>query len=231
VHSLKETRYLVGLPKAFGGSGDTGDNTAFGVMQAMHAALMHRFKSPSLKGRRVAVQGLGKVGYHVARRAVEEGATVVAADINPHVVGRVASELGIEPTDPWAVVETPCDVLAPCALGNVVNRNTVDLLRCEIIVGSANNQLEDDTLADRLRERGILYAPDFIANAGGLIQVADEIHGYNPERVRRQIEMIYDVLLAIFQEADERGLSTTTVALEHVRRRLDTIHAIHRIRS
>ncbi|MCY0877837.1 MAG: Glu/Leu/Phe/Val dehydrogenase [Firmicutes bacterium] len=231
VHSLKETRYLVGLPKAFGGSGDTGDNTALGVMQAIHAALMHRYGNASLKGRRVAVQGLGKVGYHVARRAVEEGATVIAADINPHAVGRVASELGIEPTDPWAVVETPCDVLAPCALGNVVNRNTVDRLQCEIIAGSANNQLEDDALADRLRERGILYAPDFIANAGGLIQVADEVYGYNPDRVHHQIEMIYDLLLAIFREADDRDVSTTTVALEHVKKRLEMVHAIHRIRA
>ncbi len=231
VQSLRETNYLVGLPKAYGGSGDTGDNTALGVMQAMHAGLMHRFGSPSLKGRRVAVQGLGKVGYHVARHAVEEGAEVIGADINPHVVGRVSSELGIEPTDPWAVVETSCDVFAPCALGSVINRETVDHLECQVIAGSANNQLEDDKLADRLRERGILYAPDFIANAGGLIQVADEIQGYNPERVRHQIDSIYDLLLAVFKEADETGRSTMAVALDHVRKRLTYVHAIRRIRS
>lgn len=231
VQSLRETRYLVGLPTAYGGSGDTGDNTALGVMQAIRAALMHRFGSPSLKGRRVAIQGLGKVGYHVARRAVEEGAEVVAADINPHVVGRVSSQLGIEPTDPWAVLETTCDVFAPCALGNVINQETVERLACEIVAGSANNQLEDDSLADVLRGRNILYAPDFIANAGGLIQVADEIHGYHPERVKHKIEGIYDVLLAIFHEADETQRSTTAVALEHVRNRLNAVHSIHRIHS
>ncbi len=231
VQSLRETKFLVGLPTAYGGSGDTGDNTALGVMQAIYAALMHRYGSTSLKGRRVAVQGLGKVGYHVARHAVEAGATVVAADINPHVVGRVASELGIEPTDPWAVLETPCDVFAPCALGNVINHSTVETLKCQIIAGSANNQLEDDALGTRLREREILYAPDFIANAGGLIQVADEIQGYNPDRVRHQIEAIYDLLLAVFKEADETHRSTTDVALDHVHKRLDAIHRIHRIHA
>lgn len=231
VHSLRETRYLVGLPKAYGGSGDTGDNTALGVMQAIRAGLMHRFGSPSLKGRRVAVQGLGKVGYHVARHAVEEGAEVIGADINPHVVGRVASELGVEPTDPWAVLETTCDVFSPCALGNVINHETVDHLACQVIAGSANNQLEDDSLADRLRERGVLYAPDFIANAGGLIQVADEIQGYNPERVKHQIEAIYDLLLTVFKEADDTERSTMAVALDHVRQRLTDVHAIRRIRS
>lgn len=231
VQSLRETRYLVGLPTAYGGSGDTGDNTALGVIQAIQAALMHRFGSASLKGRRVAVQGLGKVGYHVARHAVEEGAEVIGADINPHVVGRVASQLGVEPTDPWAVLETPCDVFAPCALGNVINRDTIDNLACQIIAGSANNQLEDDALADQLREKNILYAPDFIANAGGLIQVADEIQGYNPDRVKHQIEAIYDLLISVFKEADGTRRSTMAVALDHVRQRLNVVHQIHRIRS
>lgn len=231
VHAWKETRYLVGLPQAYGGSGDTGDNTALGVMEAIHAAFMHRYGNPSLKGRRMAIQGLGKVGYHVARRAVEEGAEVVAADINPHVVGRVASELGIEPTDPWAVLETECDVFSPCALGNVINSETLDRLKCQVIAGSANNQLEEVGLAEALAQRGILYAPDFIANAGGLIQVANEIQGYHVERVRHQIEAIYDVLLAIFEEAELRGRSTLEVALEHVKGRLEALHAIHRVHA
>ncbi len=231
VQSLRETRYLVGLPVAYGGSGDTGDNTALGVIAAIRAGLFHRFGSDSLQGRRVAIQGLGKVGYHVARHAIEGGAEVVAADINPHVVGRVASELGIEPTDPWTVLETTCDVFSPCALGNVINTDTVEHLDCQIVAGSANNQLEHDHLADRLLERNILYAPDFIANAGGLIQVADEIQGYNPDRVTHQVESIYDVLSAIFKEADVRRQSTLVVALDHVKKRLDDVHQIRRIRS
>ncbi len=229
VHALKETPYVVGLPTAYGGSGDTGDYTALGVIQAMRAALQHVYGSPSLKGRRIAVQGLGKVGYHVARRALEDGAVVIGADINPHVVGRISSELGIEPTDPWAVLETPCDILSPCALGSVIRADTVGLFQCRIIAGSANNQLEDYELAKTLRDRGILYVPDFIANAGGLIQVADEIQGYQPERVRHQSDAIYDRLLNIFQDADQSGRSTVEVALDHVRERLAQIQGLHRI--
>jgi len=156
---------------------------------------------------------------------------VIAADINPHVVGRVSSELGIEPTDPWAVMETPCDVFSPCALGNVINHETIDHLACQIVAGSANNQLQDDSYAKRLMDKNILYAPDFIANAGGLIQVADEIQGYNPERVKHQIESIYDLLLSVFKEADESNLSTTEVALQHIKQRMSAIHAIHRIHA
>lgn len=231
VQSLRETPYLVGLPVAYGGSGDTGDNTALGVIQAIRAGLMQRFGSDSLKGRRIAIQGLGKVGYHVARRAVEGGAQVIAADINPHVVGRVSSQLGIEPTDPWAVLETECDVFSPCALGSVINEDTLDHLACQIVAGSANNQLEDDSYGTKLMQKGILYAPDFIASAGGLIQVADEIQGYNAERVHHQIEAIYDTLLRVFQEAEERQVSTTRVALEHVKERLSIIHGIGRIHA
>jgi len=229
VWARRETRYVVGLPPAYGGSGDTGDNTARGVIQAMRAALMHRYGSPDLQGRRIAVQGLGKVGYHVVRRAIEAGARVIAADINPHVVGRVASAWGIEATDPWAVVETPCDIFAPCALGNVITERTVSALQCQVVAGSANNQLADDRLADDLAARGILYAPDFIANAGGLIQVADEIRGYHEERVHHQIDGIYDVLLEIFRKAEASGRSTVAVAVDEARRRLDTIQAIHRL--
>ncbi|MDA8192442.1 MAG: Glu/Leu/Phe/Val dehydrogenase [Thermaerobacter sp.] len=229
--ALRETRHLVGLPPAYGGSGDTGDMTALGVINAMKAALMHKNGSSSLTGRRVAIQGLGKVGFHVAKRAVEEGAHVVAADINPHTVGRVASELGIEPTDPWAVLETRCDIFSPCALGNVINEDTAERLNCQIVAGSANNQLKDNSFGEALSQRGILYAPDFICNAGGLIQVADEVRGYHPDRVRHQVEAIYDLLLAIFREADAKGLSTTAVAMGRVEQRLSQVHAIHRIRT
>lgn len=229
VYSLRETRHLVGLPEAYGGAGDTGDITAEGVMNAIHAALAFRYGSPSLEGRRIAIQGLGKVGYHLAKRAVAEGAVVTAADINPQRVGKVVSELGIEPADPWGILETPCDVLAPCALGNVINEETIDRLQCRIIAGSANNQLKDRSFGDQLKARGITYAPDFIANAGGLIQVADELKGYRMERVRHQVDNIYDLMLAILEEADRDGLSTVTVAMKTVEERLSLYHAIRRI--
>lgn len=229
VHALKETRYLVGLPRAYGGSGDTGDITALGVVNAMKASMMHLYGSESLRGRKIVVQGLGKVGFHVARRALEDGAEVIAADTNPHVVGRIASQLGVEPTDPWAVLETPCDIFSPCALGNIVNEDTIDRLQCRAIAGSANNQLQDISFGKRLRERDILYAPDFVANAGGLIQVADEMSGYRDERVRHQVDNIYPLLLSIFEESERRGLPTTEVAMELVGNRMTWVHEVRRI--
>lgn len=231
VQISKETGYLIGLPKAYGGSGDTGDMTAQGVIAAIRASLSHRFGSVSLKGRRLAIQGLGKVGYQLARRAAQEGAYVIAADINPHVVGKAAAEINIEPADPWTILETACDVLAPCALGNVVNRGSIDKLACQIIAGSANNQLEDPSMGNALRDRQILYAPDFMTNAGGLIQGATEIHGYNDERARRQVENIYQLLGDVFRRADETGLSTVDVAMAMVEERIDLLHSIRRIFS
>ncbi len=229
VYSLRETKHLVGLPKAYGGAGDTGDITAAGVINAMRAALTYRFGAPSLEGRKVAIQGLGKVGYHVAKRAAEEGVWVGGADINPQLVGKTVSELGIEPADPWAILETECEVLAPCALGNVINENTIEKLRCHIVAGSANNQLKDLTFGDRLQDRGITYAPDFITNAGGLIQVADEVQGYRSERVQHQVDNIYDLLLNIFHKAEATGRSTVAIATQMVEERLSLYHAIHRI--
>ncbi|MCL4521108.1 MAG: leucine dehydrogenase [Firmicutes bacterium] len=229
VHTAKETPYVVGLPTAYGGSGDTRDVTALGVIIAMRAALAYRFGSPSLSGRTIAVQGLGKVGLRVVRQALSEGASVIVADINPHAVGKAVAELNVEPTDPWAILETPCDIFAPCALGNVVNEETLPRLKCAIIAGSANNQLSDASYASRLRDQNILYAPDFIVNSGGLIQVADELKGYRSDRAHHQVEAIYDTLTAIFTAADEEQLSTLDVAMRIVDERLDLLNRIRRI--
>ncbi len=229
MYSAKETPYIVGLPEAYGGSGDTGEMTAIGAIFAIRAALTYRFGTGSLKGRRIAIQGLGKIGYPLARHAVDAGAHVIAADINPHVVGKAASELHIEPADPWTILETHCDVLTPCALGNVVNHETIDKLDCHIIAGPANNQLEDVGMGDALRERNILYAPDFITNAGGLMQVANELTGNRQDRVRQQVENIYELLLAVFQRADEDRRSTVSVAMDMVEERMKFLHAIRRI--
>jgi leucine dehydrogenase len=231
VQMSKETDYVLGLPKAYGGSGDTGDMTALGVMTAIRAALAYRFGSSSLKGRSLAIQGLGKVGYHLAQRASHEGAHVIAADMNPHVVGKVAAELNIEAADPWAILDTACDVLCPCALGNVINSDTATKLSCQIIAGSANNQLENLEVAQTLQAQGILYAPDFIVNAGGLIQVASEFGGYDEDRVRHQVDNIYELLLSVFQRSEEQRRSTVDIAMTIVRERMETLQSIHRIYS
>lgn len=228
-YAQKETPYIVGLPAGYGGSGDTGEFAAMGVIHAIRAALTVKFGTDSLRGRRVVVQGLGKTGYRVAEHAINEGAVVIAADNNPHNVGKAAAQLGIEPMDPWAVIETACDVLSPCALGNVVNRDTIGKLQCSIIAGAANNQLENPAMGQKLMERGILYAPDFIANSGGLIQVANEIESYNAERVQHQIDGIYELLLSIFESSQEQNLPTNIVAMQLVDQRLALLNAIHRI--
>jgi len=229
VHAHRETKYLVGLPEAYGGSGDTGEMTALGVIQAIRAGLVHKFGQDSLEGRRIVVQGLGKVGRRVVARAVRLGAEVLVADVDPQAVGTVTAEHGVEPLDPWSVTEAECDVFAPCALGQVINPETVDRLRCAIVAGSANNQLADESMGDRLFERGILYAPDFITNAGGLLQVADELEGYSAERVRHRVESIYDFLLTLFRESDARKLPTNRLALTLVEERLQLYQSIHRI--
>lgn len=228
VEVSRETPYVVGLPVAYGGSGDTAEHTARGVIQAMRAALMHRYGNAQLRGRRVAVQGLGKVGYAVARAAKRLGAEVLAADINPQRVGRVGAELGVEPVDPWAILEVEADVLAPCALGGVLTARAVPRLGCRIIAGSANNQLADPEVARLLAERDILYAPDFVANAGGLIQVADEREpgGYSAERVRQRVDGIYDTLVRIFAEATRSGRSTWEVATEAAEQRLTMLRRL-----
>ncbi len=229
VYLSKETPYVVGLPKAYGGSGDARDLTALGVITAMRAALAHRYGSPDLRERRIAVQGLGKVGLRVVRQAVAEGASVMVADVNPHAVGNAVAEWDVEPMDPWAILEAECDILSPCALGNVVNQETLPRLRCAIIAGSASNQLADPSYAGALRRRKILYAPDFIANSGGLIQVADELKGYRIDRAHHQIEAIYDTLAAIFKTADEEDSSTLEVAMRIVEERLALLNQIRRI--
>jgi glutamate dehydrogenase/leucine dehydrogenase len=229
VHAAKETAHLVGLPEGYGGSGDTGDLTALGVIQAMRAGLKHQTGVGDLRGRRIAVQGLGKVGRRVVARAVGAGAEVVVADIDPQAVGVVTSQYGVEPVDPWSILETPCDVLAPCALGGVITRETVERLACRIVAGSANNVLQEEALGERLRARGILYAPDFVTNAGGLIQVADELSGYRPERARHRVEAIYDFLLTLFQESEARQVATNRLALTLVEERLALYHQIRRI--
>ena len=229
VYASRETDYLVGLPPGYGGSGDSGDLTALGVVQAIRAGLQHAFGDSNPARRRVVVQGLGKVGRHVVRRLVEAGAEVLVADIDPQTVGTVTAQYGVEPVDPWSVGETPCDVFSPCALGNVVTPETVGRFQCRIIAGSANNQLSEEAMGDLLRARGILYAPDFIANAGGLLQMADERQGYRAERAEHRVEGIFEFLLTLYRESDERQVATNRLALTLVEERLSLYHRIHRI--
>jgi leucine dehydrogenase len=215
----ERTRHLTGLPTDYGGSGDPSPFTAMGVEAAMRAGARARFGSPELAGRRVVIAGMGHVGAKLARRLVKSGADVAVSDIDP---GKrdLARELGVEWLEPTEEMVAECDILAPCALGGAIDEANLPLLRCEIVCGCANNQLADDSLAAQLDERGILYAPDFVVNAGGLIHVYREIRGYSEEHARELalgIEVNLDGIFAASAEDSVTPLEAArAIALERL---------------
>jgi leucine dehydrogenase len=202
-----ETRHITGLPVDRGGSGDPSPMTAWGVVCGMRAALAEAEVGDGLEGVRVAVQGAGRVGAEVVRHLLEARAHVTVADIYPDRVEPLRA-LGAQVGDPARIHAEECDVYSPCALGAVIRPDTIDQLRCRVIAGAANNQLLDDAMGDALVERGILYAPDFVVNAGGVINIADELSGggYRPERARRAVERIAGTLEAVFARARADGI-------------------------
>ena len=199
-----ETNWVAGIR---GGSGDPSPATAYGVYQGIRACAQERYGDPSLEGRHVAVQGLGHVGYHLCADLAAEGARLTVADIDPGRVRRVVRGFGAAHVAPHEIYDVRADVFAPCALGGVVNDRTIGRLRVEIVAGSANNQLAEPRHGNALRERGILFAPDYVINAGGLINVYGELHGWSPERTRRKTAAIYDALLHVFRRAREEGVT------------------------
>ena len=207
----ERTDHVVGLPRGKGGSGDPSPVTARGVQAAIRASLRHRFGSGSLSGRRVCVVGAGNVGGRLARLLAASGATVVISDIDP-TRRRLARELGADWAEPGEATTLPCDVLAPCALGGAIDEENIVDLRCEILCGSANNVLAEEGLAEQLRRRGILYAPDFIANSGGLISVYAELKGLGRPEVVGLVEGIGTVLGRIFESADAEGVTPLAAA-------------------
>jgi leucine dehydrogenase len=193
------TPYVAGLPTETGGSGDPSPFTAAGVEAAMRACLRHVFGTPDLEGRSIAIVGCGHVGEHLARRLAAAGARLLLADVDPAKRALADSLPGAQWVEPAAALAAAVDVLAPCALGGVIDQARVETLLCRIVCGAANNQLAASTVADTLQARGILYAPDFIVNAGGLINVSMELTGYDRlAAVRRvaSIENVFDALLA-----------------------------------
>ena len=205
----KETPHAAGLPEL---SGDPSPVTARGVFRSIEAAAFHRWGSSDLHGRRVAIQGSGNVGYHLARELFAAGAELVIADVNPLAAARVATELKAQVVDPRHIHHVPADIFAPCALGGTLNSGTIPQLVCEIVSGAANNQLLEDGDAGRLEARGILYVPDFIANAGGVINGTRELLGWDRDRAWSRVEAIYDTTLEIFRLAASLGITTAAAA-------------------
>lgn len=215
------TTHVTGLPVELGGSGDPSPFTAHGVFLGIRAAVAHAFGG-GLDGLRVAVQGIGHVGVHLVRELVEAGADVAVADIDRDAVESAATEWGVRAVDPDAIYDEPMDVFAPCALGGVVNDETVGRLSCKVVAGAANNQLLEDRHAQVLNDRGVLYAPDFVINAGGLINVSEEMKGWNEQVVTIKLEGIAKMLTAIFEKAaGEPDLNTLDASDMIARERLE----------
>jgi len=189
-----------------GGTGDPSFATAFGVYRAIKACLKEAYGDDTAAGKRVVLQGLGNVGRGLARYLGEEGAELVVTDIEPAKVQRIVEQHGATAVAPEEVFDVPCDVFAPCALGGAINEDTVERLRCRIVCGAANNQLATPAVGDRLYRRGILYGPDYVANAGGVTQAAGEVQGFTREQAWEMVERIYDRMLNIFRLAEAEGV-------------------------
>jgi leucine dehydrogenase len=215
----ERTSHVLGRPREAGGSGDPSPLTAAGVRAAIRGCLRYRLAAVDLGGIRVAVIGLGHVGEPLARGLAEAGARLTLTDVDPRRRA-LADELGAVWIDPAIAQFAECDVMAPCALGAVVRDGNVDHLRCKIVCGAANNVLARDELADRLAARGIVYAPDFIVNSGGLMSVYGELKGHGAERARQLVEGIEETVLRILRRAGARGQTPLAAALEIAESRL-----------
>ncbi len=217
----KETPYVTGLARSEHGSGDPSPLTAFGVYRGIKAACKTQLGTDDLKGVAIAIQGLGKVGHHLAERLAEDGAKIIATDINPQAAASLVEKHNIIMVKPDEIYDVTCDVFAPCALGGVINDNTIDRLRCKIVAGAANNQLAKAHHGDELYARKILYAPDYVINAGGLISVATELGAYDVDEAWRKTAAIYDSILRIIALAKDEGVATYKAAHRLAKARIE----------
>ena len=220
-----ETESVVGI---LGRSGDPSPVTAYGTYQGIKACAAQKWGTDSLEGKHIAVQGLGHVGYYLCEDLAAEGARMTVTDIDEDRIQRVVDEFGATRVDPDAIYGVDADIFAPCALGAVVNDRTLDQFSFDVIAGAANNQLATAAHGDALRERDILYAPDYVINAGGLINVYGELHDWSPERSKRKAGDIYHTLLRIFERAASAGIATSKAADEVAEQRIGKVRHLGR---
>jgi valine dehydrogenase (NAD+) len=226
----RECAFVTGRSPAHGGAGDSSILTAYGVFQGMRAAAQVVWGSPTLRGRRVGISGVGKVGHHLVEHLLEDGASVVITDVAQEAVDRVrVLHPEVDAVGPDALVSESMDVYAPCALGGALSDETVPVLQARVVCGAANNQLAHAGIEKLLEERGVLYAPDYVVNSGGLIQVADEIEGYSEPRARAKSTGIYDTTLSIFALAEAEGVPPSVAADRLAERRMEQIGALRRV--
>ena len=221
-----ETDHVVGLPESMGGGGDPSPVTAYGVYMGMKAAVKHAFGNESLNGKKVAIQGIGKVGGHLLEHLHKEGAKLFITDINEEMLAKYSKEFGATVVKGDEIYNIDADVFAPCALGAILNTENIGKLKAKVIAGAANNQLADENVhGPMLIEKGIAYAPDFLINAGGLINVYQEHIGYNRETAFRNTEHIFNVTSDIFKMADAKNIHTQKAAMELAEKRInDMLH-------
>ncbi|NIR44198.1 MAG: Glu/Leu/Phe/Val dehydrogenase [Gemmatimonadetes bacterium] len=223
-----ETEHVVGIA---GRSGDPSPVTAYGTYRGMKACALEKYKDDSLKGKTVAVQGVGHVGYYLCENLAAEGAKLVVTDISEEKVARCVEDFGAEPVGTDEIYEVDADIFAPCALGAIVNTETIPKLKVDIIAGAANNQLATREDSKAVQEAGILYAPDYVINAGGLINVYSELADWSTDRSKRKAGEIYQTLLEVFELAREQKMTTADAADRIAERRIDTVGKLHRSRS
>lgn len=221
-----ETPWVTGVPPELGGGGDPSPVTALGVLHGMRASAQELWGSPSLAGRHVAIQGLGSVGGYLAGYLKEEGARISGCDIDSDAVAE-ARATGVEIVEPGAIYDVECDIFAPCALGAILNDETLPRLKAKVIAGGANNQLADPQRhGAELERRGILYAPDFVINAGGLINVFQEFIGYDQERALRRARGIFDNVLRVYSIARRQRVPTAVAADRLAEERIGAVKAL-----
>lgn len=208
----EETDFVTGVSPEFGSSGNPSPVTAYGVYKGMKAAAKAAFGTDSLNGKVIAVQGIGNVALHLCSHLHEEGAQLIVTDINKAAVQKAVGKFNALAVEPAEIYGVGCDIFAPCALGAVINEQTIPQIKAKVIAGAANNQLKDAVHGDLIHERGIIYAPDYVINAGGVINVADELHGYNRERAMRKVELIYDNIEKVIEIAKRDGIPTYIAA-------------------
>ena len=226
----RETRWALGSSIALGGSGDPSPVTARGLLAATRAVAQKLWGDSDLAGRRFAVQGVGKVGSAFVRLLVEARAEVMVTDAYEPAIESAIDKFDVKRVEPDEIYAVDCDIFSPCALGAGLNERTIPLLNCQAVVGSANNQLATSKDADRLAERDILYAPDFVVNAGGLINVYDELHGYSKTRALHRVDSIFDATLNILNKADNHGIDPNEAAVIVADERIRDIGDLRRFR-
>ena len=228
----QETRHVVGLPTTVGGSGDTSVMTGLGIYMGMKACAKEVWGSDSLAGKKVSMQGFGKVAFNTAHHLLKENAQLVVTDVFESALDR-ARGMGLEVVSPESIYDVESDIFSPCALGGVLNSTTIPRLTCRVVAGGANNQLLDGSHGDELHRRGILYAPDFAINAGGLINVADELGpgGYRRERAKAKTEQIYSTLKTIFAQAKQRDIPPHRLAVTLAQERIQAVRQLRRLNA